>query len=100
MPSGSRVAGSRPPIPTCRRRLDRARGAGVAASMFGLGRWGSAIVEEVAELPATLERLRTTMATLPVQLDVVVRALEQTTGALDRTLPELGRAMTAMNERI
>jgi hypothetical protein len=40
-----------------------------------LGRWGGAFVDEIAGLPATLERTRRTIARLPDQLDAVVRSL-------------------------
>src|ERR1051326_4994031 len=65
--------------------------------MFSLGRWGSAIAEEVAELPATLERMRKAMAELPAQLD---HELSRTAASLERILPEVSGAVGGMDTRL
>ncbi|HJQ85404.1 MAG TPA: hypothetical protein VKA21_15060 [Candidatus Binatia bacterium] len=65
-----------------------------------LVRWGGALVDELAGLPVTLGHTRSTMARLPHDLETLVRALEETTTALGRALPELSAAIGAMNQRI
>ena len=65
-----------------------------------VARWARSIIDEVSGLPETLGVARSALARLPVHLEALVGALQQTTAALDRALPELTRAMAAMNERI
>jgi ABC-type transporter Mla subunit MlaD len=71
--------------------------------LTGLGdvvRWGSRLVDEIAALPETLGAVRSTITDAPDQLRALIQALEQTTAALERALPELTRALATMSERL
>jgi ABC-type transporter Mla subunit MlaD len=62
--------------------------------------WGARVADEVGRLPDVLNGVRVALARLPVQVESLVGALEQTTAALERALPELTRAIAAMEERV
>ena len=65
-----------------------------------LSRWGRSIIDEISGLPAALGGARSTLTRLPEHLEALVGALQQTTAALERALPELARALAAVNERM
>jgi len=51
-------------------------------------------------MPSTLHRTGSALAGVPDQLEVLIGALHDTAGALDRALPELMRTLARMNERV
>ncbi len=65
-----------------------------------IARWGASVVDEVGGLPETLADLRGALLGVPQRPELLVRALERTTDALDRALPELTRAIAIMGERV
>ena len=69
-------------------------------SLGGISGWGRAVAEEIGRLPSTLHDARALLADLPVRLDALVDALNTTTAALERVLPELERSMATVSRRI
>lgn len=65
-----------------------------------LVRFGASVVDELSALPESLVHGRDAVTRLPGQIAALVTALERTTAALDRALPELTRAIASMEDRI
>jgi hypothetical protein len=66
-------------------------------SLGGIAGWGRAVAEEIGRLPSTLRDARALLADLPARLDALVDALNTTTAALERVLPELERSMATVS---
>ena len=69
-------------------------------SLTEVVRWGSSVTAELGALPESIGGARSALVRLPERIEALVTALEKTTAALDRAIPELTRAVAVMGERV